>query len=293
MTEDNWLGKIKVVIFDMDGTLYQEDTFMERYIRYLLEGTEHEADTEAAISMGKAIRSGEHFFGLGHFYHLKDDLLVVRLEDGLARGYAWDGSSVPMRKKVYKFDSILDGELLHIGDPWCIAAMFSHKYKLPAMKLNEAFNRVRREMLAAPHRFEVHGGLMQAIGELGVEKRVLMTNTHQASGAEFLEFMRIGHVFDEICCGAGKPAGLDAYLASLLRQGYQADEILSVGDNPWNDLHPAKRIGGRTCFISPYPSRDAEAWDLRLTTLDELEWLLRALNKRKTKEEMHVWHESC
>lgn len=99
MTEDNWLGKIKVVIFDMDGTLYQEDTFMERYIRYLLEGTEHEADTEAAISMGKAIRSGEHFFGFGHFYHLKDDLLVVRLEDGLARGYAWDGSSVPMRKK--------------------------------------------------------------------------------------------------------------------------------------------------------------------------------------------------
>ncbi len=74
-------------------------------------------------------------------------------------------------------------------------------------------------MLAAPHRFEVHGGLMQAIGELGVEKRVLMTNTHQASGAEFLEFMRIGHVFDEICCGAGKPSGAGRLFGFLAAAG--------------------------------------------------------------------------
>ncbi|GIO34814.1 MULTISPECIES: HAD family hydrolase [Paenibacillus] len=292
MTEDSWFEDIKVVIFDMDGTLYQEDTFMERYIRYLLEGTEHEADTEAAVGMGKAIRSGEQAFGFGHFYHLKDDLLVIRLEDGLARGYAWDGSSVPIRKKLYKFDSILDGELLHIGDPWGIVAMLSLKYKLPAIKLGEAFDRVRREMLAAPYRFEVHGGLMQAIGELGVEKRVLMTNTHPESGAEFLEFMQIRHIFEEVCFGAGKPAGLESYLTSLQRQGYKGHEILSVGDNPWNDLHPVKRIGGRTCFISPYPSHDSEAWDLRLTTLDELERLMRAIRKRKMKEEMHEWHES-
>ncbi|BFH60669.1 HAD family hydrolase [Paenibacillus azoreducens] len=286
MAVDNWLEDIKVVIFDMDGTLYQEDTYMERYIRYLLEGTAHEADTETAVGMGKALRSGEQVFGFGHFYHLQDDLLVIRLEDGLARGYAWDGSSVPVRKKVYKFESIPAADLLHIGDPWGIVTMFSRKYKLPETKLAEAFDRVRKEMLAAPYRFEIHGGLMQAIEQLGVEKKVLMTNTHSESGAEFLNFMQIRHVFDEIYCGAGKPAGLESYLASLLRQGYKEYEILSVGDNPWNDLHPVKRIGGRTCFISPYPSHDPETWDLRLATLDELERLMRAIAERQMKEEI-------
>ncbi|MDR0271258.1 MAG: HAD hydrolase-like protein [Paenibacillus sp.] len=286
MAVDNWPTDIKVVIFDMDGTLYQEDTFMERYIRYLLEETEHEADTEAAVSMGKAIRSGEQTFGFGHFYHLKDDLLVIRLEDGLARGYAWDGSSVPVRKKLYKFDSILAADLLHIGDPWNIVAMLSHRYKLPETKLSKAFDRVRKEMLAAPYQFEIHSGLMQAIEKLNVDKKVLMTNTHLESGAQFLDFMQIHFCFDEVYCDAGKPARLTTYLASLLQQGYKAHEILSVGDNPWNDLHPVKRIGGRTCFISPYPSHDPEVWDLRLTTLDELEQLMCAIGKQQMKEEM-------
>ena len=36
MFNENWLSEIKVIIFDMDGTLYQEDTYLERYIRYLI-----------------------------------------------------------------------------------------------------------------------------------------------------------------------------------------------------------------------------------------------------------------
>ncbi len=95
--------------------------------------------------------------------------------------------------------------------------------------------------------------------------------------------MEIRHLFDEVHYGAEKPLGLQSYFASQLEQGYQAHEILSIGDNPWNDLHPAKQMGGRTCFISPYSSSDPEPWDLRLTTLDELGQLMRAIQESITR----------
>jgi FMN phosphatase YigB (HAD superfamily) len=95
--------------------------------------------------------------------------------------------------------------------------------------------------------------------------------------------MGIGHLFGDVAYGANKPAGLQSYIASLLAQGYLPHEILSIGDNPWNDLHPVKKLGGRTCFISPYPSSDPEVWDLRLHRLEELAQLMRALQKSITR----------
>ncbi|MEC0242461.1 HAD family hydrolase [Paenibacillus dokdonensis] len=281
MKNSSWLAEIKVIIFDMDGTLYQDDTFLERYIRYLLEGTEHEANTESEVKTGNAILTGEHPFGFGHFYHSRDHMILSRLEDGSIKGYTWEGEAIEELGKRY--DSIPAPDLVHLGDPWGIAAVISQHYNLPDDKLHHAFNRVRREMLCAPHQLATHRGLFQAIDELDLSKRVLMTNTHLGSGIEFLNYMQIHHLFEEVLCGAEKPAGMENYLSSLLKEGYGAHEILSIGDNPWNDLYPVKRMGGRTCFISPYVSHDTENWDIRLTTLDELEQLIRAVHDNKLR----------
>lgn len=284
MFNEKWLSDIKIIIFDMDGTLYQEDKFLERYIRYLLAGTEHEGETEAAISAGRDILTGKHPFQFGHFYHKQDDLVLVRNEDGFVQGYTWEGAAIDERALSYGALSSQAHDLIPIGDPWGIAAVVSHKYKLPEGKLQTAFKRVRSEMILAPYHFEVHNDLFEAMEELtATHQKILMTNTYLESGIEFLNYMKIRHLFEEVHCGAEKPLGMDDCITSLLAQGYQAHEILSIGDNPWNDLHPVKRKGGRTCFISPYPSSDPEIWDLRLTTLDELAQLMRVIQQSITR----------
>ncbi|MBW7457766.1 HAD family hydrolase [Paenibacillus sepulcri] len=284
MYNENWLSAIKVIIFDMDGTLYQEDTFLERYIRYLLEETEHEGETEAAMSIGRAILAGEHAIQFGHFYHTEDDLGLVREGDRFVQGFTWDGAAIDEHACAYGPLSSQAPHLIHIGDPWGIATVLSHKYKLTEQKLRSAFDRVRKEMVLTPYQFECHSDLFRAIEELtAVEKKSLMTNTHLESGVEFMSYMQIRHLFEDVVYGANKPFGLQSYFTSLLAQGYQAHEILSIGDNPWNDLHPAKRLGGRTCFISPYPSSDPEVWDLRLNHLEELEQLMRAIQESITR----------
>ncbi|NBD25656.1 HAD family hydrolase [Paenibacillus glycinis] len=285
MYNENWLSAIKVVIFDMDGTLYQEDTFLERYIRYLLEGTEHEEATDEAMRLGRAIIAGEHAIGFGHFYHMRDDVGLVLEGERFVRGFTWEGAAIEEGTiREYGAFSEQAVHLIPIGDPWGVVTALGRKYRLPESKLRSAFDRVRQEMLLPPHRFERHDKLFEALEALGaVDKKILLTNTHFESGIAFMGYMGIRHLFDDVVCGANKPAGLHAYFNALLAQGYQAHEILSIGDNPWNDLHPAKKLGGRTCMISPYPSGDPEIWDLRLRRLDELEQLMRAIQESITR----------
>ncbi|SFT19086.1 HAD family hydrolase [Paenibacillus sp. BC26] len=289
MQSEKWLSAIKVVIFDMDGTLYQEDTYLDRYIRYLLEGTAHEGETEAAIRLGRAIRAGEHEIQFGHFYHRLDDLWLVRDGAFFIQGHTWEGTKVvDEQAHGYGTVSAQAPHLIPIGDPWGIATALNHRYKLPEHNLKAAFDRVRKEMVeAASYPFICHTDLFRAIEELtAVEKKVLMTNTHHESGIEFTSYMGIRSMFDDVVYDANKPVGLHSYVEALLEQGYQAHEMLSIGDNPWNDLHPVKQLGGRTCYISPYPSSDPEVWDLRLHRLEELEQLMRTIQESITRRNM-------
>ncbi|UVI32896.1 HAD family hydrolase [Paenibacillus spongiae] len=282
---NQWLSAVKVILFDMDGTLYQEDTYLERYIRYLLEGTAHELEADAAMYVGRSILSGEHAFQIGHFYHKPTDRIFVRQGDTFLYSLSWEGTrTAPFHvDDAYLRSQAIFSDMIHLGDPWCIAAVMSHKYGIGKEKLEQAFRRVRKEMILEPYRFPYRSELFQALGELdAVDKKIVMTNTYLESGLEFLNYMNIHHLFDEVHCGAEKPDGIERYMESLLQQGYQPHEILSIGDNTWNDLHPVKRLGGRTCFISPYNSADTETWDMQLTTLQELEQLLRSIQQLKS-----------
>jgi FMN phosphatase YigB (HAD superfamily) len=285
MRHADWLADIKVVIFDMDGTLYQEDTFMDRYIRYLLEETEWAHEVEAAIAAARKLLSGTHRVRFGHFYHKADDIVLIQEGGRFVEGFTWEGAALSAQQVEEAYGTILatSRDLLYIGDPWGVVGSLRHKYKLPEEKVDAAFRRIREEMIVAPYRFECDTSLFRTIRELeAVERKVLMTNTYEQSGLDFLRHMQILPWFDEVYCGADKPYGMRSYLDSLLAQGYRSHEMLSIGDNPWNDLYPVKQRGGRTCFISPYPSAETETWDVRLHTLNELAELLSGLQAARS-----------
>lgn len=287
-----WLSDIKVIIFDMDGTLYQEDTFMDRYIRYLLEGTEWEQEVEASIAASRKILSGIHPIKLGHFYHKEDGVVLVPKAGSFVQGFTTEGAQLdwPEFAERYESLSIHDANLLYMGDPWGVVGAIRYKYKISELKMKMAFERVREEMILEPYQFRLHKEMLETIQNVtAVDRKILMTNTYEKSGIEFLHYMQIHHIFNEIYCGADKPFGINEYMKSLLDQGFQAHEILSIGDNPWNDLYPVKAAGGRTCFISPYQSGDEQQWDLRLHALDELMQLMQDIQNVR---EMKVWQGS-
>lgn len=276
------LTDISVVIFDMDGTLYQEDTFVERYIAYMMAETEEEIRSAAALR-ARALLTGDSPIRLGQFYHREDDVVLVRSGGVFANAFTWEGEPLEAERFAASYASMdpTDERLLYLGDPWGVVNALRHKHRISAETADAAFRRVREEMLEAPYAFPLDETLLQAVRELDVETKVLMTNTYEQSALDFLRRMGLDSVFDDVVPAAEKPTGIAHYMEALVRRGVAPHEILSIGDNPWNDLLPAKRIGACTCCISPYDMAEEESWDIRLHTVGELAALLRDINEAK------------
>lgn len=266
-----WLKDIKVVIFDMDGTLYQDYTFLGRYIKHLLEGILSEAECERKVNEAYAILEGNHPVRLGYFYNRENERVYAHKGQHLTKAFHWNG------KEEEEDLNASDESLFYIGDPWGIALLYADQYRLDEQTSKNAFERVRQEMLCQPNEIYRHHSLFDIISNLNVEKKLLLTNTPAPSGPEFVNHLRIGELFDSYVYDACKPEGVKACLEQLLEDGYKAHEILSIGDNPWNDLYPVKKRGGRTCLISKYVHADPTVWDASVETIEELAEFLQKL----------------
>ncbi|WP_241796364.1 HAD family hydrolase [Microbacterium sp. C5A9] len=78
---------------------------------------------------------------------------------------------------------------------------------------------------------------------------VLVTNAPAIRIDEALDALGLAGLFTRIVTSAGKPAGLDAFLAAL-----PADtRVLSIGDIWHNDLAPAHARGHATALIGGFP----------------------------------------
>ncbi|MGG3624940.1 HAD family hydrolase [Bacillus gobiensis] len=259
----DWLKDIKAVIFDLDGTLYQDYTFLGRYIKHLFEGTLSEAEIEIKVKEAYAILEGHHPVRLGYFYNRENEKVYAHKDLRLTKAFHWNG--------IEEENLIASDEcLFYIGDPWGIAKLYIDRYGLDEQTARNAFERVRQEMLCKPNEIYRHHPLFDIISKLNVEKKLFLTNTPEPSGPEFVKHLQIGELFDTYVYDACKPDGINESLEQLLKDGYLAHEILSIGDNPWNDLYPVKKRGGRTCLISKYVHADPTIWDVTVETIEEL-----------------------
>ena len=264
----NWLEELKVVIFDLDGTLYQDDAFLGRYLSYMLDDTLTEAEIADLVMEAYDILDGSHSVPFGSFFDRQQHFIYEHEKFVPTASFTWDG----MKCEPPGADA---SSLLFIGDVWCVAHVYAEKYKLPTEKRASAFEKVRYEMIAQPYGIQRHSSLFESIEAMDVERKIFMTNTPGATGPAFVHYLNIGSLFDEYVFDAKKPVGMEKVVKSLMEEGYEPHEILSVGDNPFNDLAPVKKLGGRTCLISPYTHFGQHEWDGTVKTVDELAVFLR------------------
>lgn len=259
----DWIKKIKVIIFDMDGTLYQEDTFLGRYLTYMLEDKYSDQEVKSAIKEAYSILNGNHFVSLGHLYDFKTNSIFTHTELVPKSAFSWEGN------KLLNY-YLKDSGLFYIGDPWCIAFMLGEKLGIIEEIRTNAFNRVRAEMLSTEFVIPKSESLIQVMKNIDVETKIVMTNSPFESGEVFLEYLELLPYFDNTVYGAKKPHGTEKMIIELMKKGYKPEEILSIGDNPINDLYPARNKGARTVFISNYQYLDQTPWDYKVKNIEEL-----------------------
>ncbi|WP_240414152.1 HAD family hydrolase [Paenibacillus periandrae] len=274
----NELHNVEVVLFDLDGTLYQDGTFYKRYLELLFDKGEHAARLEEFLAEMASLLEGSHPSSIGDWYHPGSDTWTRGGDLTVYRD--WQGQQVEAVTDTAEMASI------YAGDAWSLVSIFAAKYGVGEGQRQQAFQQVRKEMLRGASSFERHPGLYEAIGGLtGVRKRILLTNSPEHTGREFISALACTELFDEIVYGAGKPSGLERYMSELIEQeGLRPDQILSIGDHAWNDLYPVRKLGGRTVWLSPYPSSETVQWDVQLSTLDELADLLVRLQQAQEQK---------
>jgi FMN phosphatase YigB (HAD superfamily) len=263
----DWLHEIEVVLFDLDGTLYQDGTFYKRYLELLFKEGSYAASLDEILEEMEHVLEGRHTSSIGDWYYPSTD--------------TW---SRGVEVKVEPNQSP-DTPAIYAGDAWSLVSIFTVKHGIGEVKRQESFQQVRKEMLQGSSSFERHAGLYEAIRQLsGVRLKLLLTNSPENTGREFIAALGASELFTDIVYGAGKPVGMEHFMSELMkREGLRPEQILSIGDHAWNDLYPVRKLGGRTAWISAYPSSDTSPWDVRLTTLDELASFLVDIQQSKHK----------
>jgi FMN phosphatase YigB (HAD superfamily) len=278
----DWLHEIEVVLFDLDGTLYQDGTFYKRYLELLFKEGSYAASLDEILEEMEHLLEGRHTSSIGDWYHPSTDTWSREtLGNQLELPHRdWKGGEVKVEPNQWSHTSAI-----YAGDAWSLVNIFTVKHGVGEVKRQEAFQQVRKEMLYGSSSFERHTGLYEAIRQLsGVRSKLLLTNSPENTGREFIAALGVNELFTDILYGAGKPVGMEHFMNELMkREGLRPEQILSIGDHAWNDLYPVHKLGGRTAWISAYPSSDPSLWDVRLTTLDELASLLTDIQDSKHK----------
>ena len=122
-------------------------------------------------------------------------------------------------------------------------------------RLLSAAYRASREQLATPAApITAPAGLADFLTEAAADaERMLVTNAPATRIDAALDALGLAGLFDRIVTGAGKPAGLEALLATLPDDS----RVLSIGDIWHNDLAPAHARGHATALIGGFADPDA------------------------------------
>jgi FMN phosphatase YigB (HAD superfamily) len=264
---------IETILFDLDGTLYQDDRFYHDYLRCAMENTRFERDIARVTRFVEAVLRGE-YISLNRFYRL-DIAPVGRVEalpEVLRESLLANAAPADMLRTAPK-------DACYLGDTWALMQIVANAMGLTGNgRGDEVYIKTRACM--EQNGLAPSTELIAAIKALRPKYRTaLFSNSYPATGEAFLSALGFSGVFNCTVYSAQKPyrllEKLDEYLPGALTR---PDKLLSIGDHVFNDLYPVKAIGGMAVWINPYTFEEKPAeCDMMLRTTGELAQFLSEL----------------
>lgn len=267
--------EIDTIIFDLDGTIYQNTEFHRDYLRFLVEGTAREDWVDSLIAFADAVFAGERLV-MNAFY----DARPIEASTPAAYFAALERALLP--ELTYE-EAVARDDCLYTGDAWAVVTLMGQTLGLLDNGRGDAVYRRTRDKMSADGMTGC-ARLRRAIQGLeGRCETILLSNSYESTAIEFLQQLGFEHTFQKFVFSANKPAGmvqaLRAQDAALLKR---PERVLSVGDHAFNDLLPLRRLGCRTLWVNPYCNIHTPECDETVRTPEELASYLEQLAARET-----------
>ncbi|MGO4888547.1 HAD family hydrolase [Anaerobacillus sp. MEB173] len=249
------IKKCELLIFDLDGTLYEGTDHFDYFAKCLQQKLSKEQQ-EPFMREYEEMKCGEHVAAIGKGYDINRDCLlsidpltlkVVAVEE-------WDGQRWSPKKieEVYKDPISFDFErIIAIGDGWWLPFVIGTHYCID--NINESYNETKEYMVTDEFHLEKIIGLKEWLVSLKQDKQiVLMTNSDQDDVGRLLHELDLQNVFDHVITSAKKPTETKRLYHELMEHyKVKAEQVVSIGDNFLNEIAPALLMGMCGVYIQP------------------------------------------
>jgi FMN phosphatase YigB (HAD superfamily) len=255
----------RVLVLDMDGTLYSVDKIVEKHAKRLFKHISQEK-LENAEKEYKLAREGICGPCIGTTYDVKNDMLLELGQDmKVVAAYKWDGSKLNSNDIMAMYPEPVKHNLesmLSIGDGWWIPLSITlHHYSGSAedrlalsKQTGEDYIATKQYMHEHPEEFRIprNESIVNALKEFrkSGNKVIVATNSGLEDAQRVLDQLGILDLCDEVVARAGKPTNSDLLFKSISRSNnLRKGEGISIGDNVLNEILPAKLNGFKTIFV--------------------------------------------
>lgn len=268
------LGKIKAIIFDLDGTLYEDKHHLKHYAEIIKNILSPKLKENFMIECNKAIL-GKHILRIGKIYDAPKDLILIGNDKKVVHAYKWDGTCLEKNLMEYMYPGEIEIDIMNIisvEDPlWLIGCIGMH-YGLDKPTSHSAYLQERNYIMSSEFIMYPVKELRETLEDLKTKvKLILLTNSHELSSETIIKKLGIHHVFTEKIFEGDKPTKTIEILNQIRNKfNLSFSEILSVGDNYMNEILPAKRLGCKTIYIDTYNIRSNEDADYVVKNVSEM-----------------------
>ena len=262
---------IRVILFDMDGTLYQDHEFHRNYLRYLLTGTNYENFREQAVRLADEIMD-HGAVPMNRFYRIRPINHSVASWQELVSLINADLVDEMPFEACYR-DGLCG--LQFLADPWEVATMIAAKLGVLDQNGEPAFLQIRQEM--EDKALMPNQELREMLEKLKERyTTVLLSNSPQTSAANFIDRLGFTGAFTFNLYDACKPYRLFENLhCHPGLEHVPSSAVLSVGDHAFNEIVNVHLAGGKTIWMNPYADAPQIPCTFQIKNIPQLMQLLQ------------------
>lgn len=252
---NNLFSKCKLIIFDLDGTLYEDTDHFTYYANQLKQHVEVSKQPLFEEEY-KKIESGDHIVTIGKVYDVVRDLVLeVNTQSEVKKAWTWSGKELAEMewKKYYPHPLTYDFEsMIAIGDGWWLPNVCAKHFGV--IDTQSSYNRTKEYMVTPDFELTKIKRLREALVYLKNKRDIVLLTNSQADDVErLLLAIDLNNVFDRIITKAQKPKMTLNHFSSLLNEyNINPSNALSIGDNYLNEIAPAIQLSMKTIFIDFY-----------------------------------------
>jgi putative hydrolase of the HAD superfamily len=250
------LETYKLVIFDLDGTLYEGTDHFDFYAEHLKQEVRKENKKSFTIEYER-MKSGEHIVTIGKAYDVKRDLVLTvdPMTLKVSAVHEWNGTEVPQEQIDELYPDVLKfnfKDIIAIGDGWWFPFVTAKHFGV--IDCYPSYMATKEYMITDQFKLEKLTGLKEGLKKLKKQSQiVLMTNSDRQDVGRLLKELDLDEVFEHVISSAKKPAQTTQLFEELLKQyEVRAEEAVSVGDNFINEIAPALLLGMKGIYINPH-----------------------------------------